>query len=140
MSTRTAGRRRAEDRSSHQARFASCPTNRLLDRIGDKWVALLLKELAEGPRRYSDLARTIAGASQKMLTQTLRHLERDGLVSRTITAAVPPRVDYALTPLGQSLLPVLRTVTQWAERHIEEIDTAHDAYDRRLPPDAGSPG
>jgi DNA-binding HxlR family transcriptional regulator len=129
MTTRTANQQQAEARISHQARFAGCPTNRLLDRIGDKWVALIFKELAEGPRRYGELARTIAGASQKMLTQTLRRLERDGLLSRTVTLAVPVRVDYALTPLGQSLLPVLQAVTRWAEQNIKQIDVAREAYD-----------
>lgn len=131
MTTQSAAQRHAEVRLSHRARSATCPTNRLLDRIGDKWVGLILKELAKGRCRYGELARTIAGASQKMLTQTLRNLERDGLVSRTVTPAVPVRVDYALTPLGRSLLPVIRAVTEWAEQHIEEVDAAHEAYDTR---------
>lgn len=101
----------------------------IVARMGEKWVALILKELAEGPRRYGELARTIAGASQKMLTQTLRRLERDGLLSRTVTPAVPVRVDYALTPLGQSLVPVLQAVTRWAEQNIEQIDVAREAHD-----------
>ncbi|MFD8969928.1 winged helix-turn-helix transcriptional regulator [Streptomyces sp. NPDC059568] len=129
MTTRTAAQRRAEARITFQARFADCPTNRLLDRIGEKWVALILKELAEGPRRYGELDRTIAGASQKMLTQTLRRLERDGLLARTVTPAVPVRVDYALTPLGQSLVPVMQAVTRWAEQNIEQIDVARESYD-----------
>ncbi|CAG6391961.1 helix-turn-helix transcriptional regulator [Streptomyces cocklensis] len=130
MTTRTAAQRHAEARISHQARFSDCPTNRLLDRIGEKWVALIFKELAEGgPRRYGELADAIAGASQKMLTQTLRRLERDGLLSRTVTPAVPVRVDYALTPLGQSLVPVLLAVTRWAEQNIEQIDVAREAHD-----------
>lgn len=134
MSTRTAAQRHAEAGAAHRSRFAGCPTNRLLDRIGDKWVALVLKELAGGPRRYGELARTIAGASQKMLTQTLRHLERDGFLTRTVTPAVPARVDYALTPLGESLLPVMRAVTEWAERHIADVDAAREAYDGRQAP------
>ncbi|MFC9860090.1 MULTISPECIES: winged helix-turn-helix transcriptional regulator [unclassified Streptomyces] len=129
MTTRSAGQRHAEARLSHRARFTSCPTNRVLDRMGEKWVALILKELAEGPRRYGELARAIAGASQKMLTQTLRRLERDGLLSRTVTPAVPVRVDYALTPLGQSLVPVMQAVTRWAEQNIEQIDVAREAHD-----------
>ncbi|MBC6456551.1 winged helix-turn-helix transcriptional regulator [Actinomadura sp. HBU206391] len=135
MTTRTAAQRRAESRISYQSRFTACPTNRLLDRIGDKWVAVLLNELAEGPRRYGELAAAIAGASQKMLTETLRHLERDGLVSRTVTPAVPVRVDYALTPLGQSLLPLMRAVTRWADEHAEDIDTANEAYDAARAPE-----
>ncbi|MFE4601508.1 winged helix-turn-helix transcriptional regulator [Kitasatospora indigofera] len=131
MTARTAAEARAEARDAYQAGFAACPTNRLLDRMGDKWVGLVLKELAEGPRRYGELARSIPGASQKMLTQTLRHLERDGLLARTITPAVPVRVDYELTPLGQSLLPVLNAVTRWAERNIGQVDRARQAYDAR---------
>ncbi|MEV0037855.1 helix-turn-helix domain-containing protein [Streptomyces sp. NPDC050804] len=129
MTTRTAAQRHAEARVSHRARFADCPTNRLLDRIGEKWVALILKELAGGPRRYGELARTIAGASQKMLTQTLRRLERDGLLTRTVTPAVPVRVDYALTPLGQSLMPVMEAMTRWAEQNMNQIDAAREEYD-----------
>lgn len=131
MTTRTAAQRHAEARVSHQADVAACPTNRVLDRMGDKWVGVILRELMEGPRRYGDLARTIAGASQKMLTQTLRGLERDGLLSRTITLATPVRVDYALTPLGQSLIPVMQTVTRWAEQNIDRIDVARATYDAR---------
>ncbi|MDG9675900.1 helix-turn-helix domain-containing protein [Micromonospora sp. DH14] len=124
MATHTAAYRREQARAAYLARLANCPTHRLLDRIGDKWVSLVLKELADGPRRYGDLARAIAGVTQKMLTQTLRLLERDGLVSRVVTASVPTRVDYRLTPLGESLLPVMHVVTQWAEEHIDEIDAA----------------
>jgi DNA-binding HxlR family transcriptional regulator len=131
MTTLTAAERRAEARSAHQARVADCPTNRLLERMGEKWVALIFKELADGPRRYGELAHAIAGASQKMLTETLRRLERDGLVSRTVTPAVPARVDYALTPLGESLLPVMQAVTRWAEQNIEQLDAARVAHDAR---------
>ncbi|MEJ3744596.1 helix-turn-helix domain-containing protein [Actinomycetes bacterium KLBMP 9797] len=110
--------------------MAGCPTHRVLNRLGDRWVSLILKELAGGPRRRGELGRTIAGATQKMLTQTLRVLERDGLVARTVTPSVPPRVEYRLTPLGDSLLPVLAVVTAWAERHIGDIDAARAVYDR----------
>lgn len=131
MTTRTAAQRHAESRLSYQARFTACPANRLIERLGDKWVAVLLNELADGPRRYGDLARAIAGASQKMLTETLRNLERDGLISRTVTPAVPVRVDYALTDLGRSLLPVMAVMKQWAERNIDRIDNAREEYDAR---------
>src|SRR5687767_13276792 len=90
---------------TYDAYSAECPARDLLDRISDKWVSLVLNALAGGPRRYSELSRTIAGVSEKMLTQTLRTLERDGLVSRRMALSVPVRVDYALTPLGESLLP-----------------------------------
>jgi DNA-binding HxlR family transcriptional regulator len=129
MTTRTAAERRQEARSAYDAYLATCPARRLLDRISDKWVSLVLNALAGGPRRYSDLSRTIAGVSQKMLTQTLRGLERDGLVSRTVTPSVPVRVDYALTPLGVSLLPVMRAIKDWAESHIDEVTAAREAYD-----------
>ncbi|GGZ28052.1 transcriptional regulator [Streptomyces inusitatus] len=129
MTTRTAAERRAEARTAHRARFADCPTNRLLDRLGDKWVALVLKELSDGPRRHGELNRAIAGASQKMLTETLRRLERDGLLNRTVTAAVPVRVTYDLTPLGRGLLPVLAAVTRWAEENSGRIDAARREYD-----------
>ncbi|HEX6446621.1 MAG TPA: helix-turn-helix domain-containing protein [Streptosporangiales bacterium] len=131
MATRTAEQRRADARVAYDAYLAECPARKLLDRISDKWVSLLLNALAAGPRRYSDLSRTVAGASEKMLTQTLRSLERDGLVSRTVTPAVPVRVDYALTPLGVSLLPVMRAIIDWAETHIEQVVAARDSYDGR---------
>lgn len=99
--------------------------------ISDKWVSLLLNALADGPRRYSDLSRIVAGVSRKMLTQTLRTTERDGLVTRTVTALVPVRVDYGLTPLGASLQPVLRAIKDWAETHIEQVVAARDDYDSR---------
>jgi DNA-binding HxlR family transcriptional regulator len=114
--------------AAYQARLAQCPTHRLLDRLGNKWVSLVVKELASGPRRHGDLARAIAGVTQKMLTETLRGLERDGLVSRSVTTSVPARVDYRLTPLGDSLLPVMQVVTRWAEEHIDEIDAARRSY------------
>jgi len=101
----------------------------VLDALSDKWVTLVLTALAGGPCRYSDLARTIAGISQKMLTQTLRTLERDGLVTRTITPSVPVRVDYELTALGQTILPVVAAIKRWSETHIQEIHAARVAYD-----------
>jgi DNA-binding HxlR family transcriptional regulator len=131
MTTRTAERRRQEARIAYDAYLAMCPARQLLDRISDKWVSLVINALADGPMRYSDLSRTIAGISQKMLTQTMRTLERDGLVSRTVTPSVPVRVDYALTALGVSLLPVMQAIKDWAEAHIEQVNTARDSYDKR---------
>jgi DNA-binding HxlR family transcriptional regulator len=90
----------------HRAAVAACPTQEVLGRLGDKWVPLVLTALRDG-RRHGELARTVAGARQKVLTQTLRGLERDGLVARTVTPGVPVRVDYALTPLGRGLLDVV---------------------------------
>ncbi|MCP2169213.1 winged helix-turn-helix transcriptional regulator [Goodfellowiella coeruleoviolacea] len=131
MVTRTAAQLREAAREEYDAFMATCPARQLLDRISDKWVSLVLTALADGPRRYSDLARKIAGVSQKMLTQTLRVLERDGLVSRAVTASVPVRVDYALTPLGRSLLPLMGAIKAWAEEHIEEVVAARASYDQR---------
>ena len=121
MPTRSAAQQRAEAREAYNAYLAECPARQLLDTISSKWVSLVLTALTDGPRRYSDLSRIIAGVSQKMLTQTLRILERDGMVSRTITPAVPVRVEYELTPLGRSLLPVMRAVKEWAEVHMDDV-------------------
>jgi DNA-binding HxlR family transcriptional regulator len=129
MATRTAAQRRAEARVQYDAFIAACPTRKLLDRLSDKWVCLVLSALAGGALRYGDLSRIIAGVSQKMLTQTLRTLERDGLVSRTVTPSVPVRVDYELTPLGSGLLPVMRSIKAWAEANIEHVEAARAVYD-----------
>jgi DNA-binding HxlR family transcriptional regulator len=129
MATRTASERRAEAARRYDAYLASCSTRQLLDRISDKWVTLVLSALADGPQRYSDLSRRIAGVSQKMLTQTLRSLERDGLVSRTVTPSVPVRVDYALTPLGRTLMPLVAHIKEWAECHMDEVAAARAEYD-----------
>jgi DNA-binding HxlR family transcriptional regulator len=126
MPTRSAALQRAEAREAYNAYLAECPARQLLDTISSKWVSLVLTALTDGPRRYSDLSRIIAGVSQKMLTQTLRTLERDGMVSRTITPAVPVRVEYELTPLGHSLLPVMRAVKEWAEVHMDDVLAARD--------------
>ncbi|HYN95647.1 MAG TPA: helix-turn-helix domain-containing protein [Pilimelia sp.] len=132
MVTMPATERREQERQRYNANLAGCPGHELLATLSDKWVTLVLSALADGPRRYRDLSRTIAGASQKMLTQTLRKLERDGLLTRTVTPSVPVRVDYELTPLGDSLLPIQRAIKGWAESHIEQVHAARAAYDRRL--------
>lgn len=120
------------ERPPFNAFMASCPSRRLLDTLSDKWVSLAIVALGlGGPLRYSELSKRIAGVSQKMLTQSLRSMERDGLVTRTITPTVPVRVDYELTPLGESLLPVMRHLKEWAEEHMPEVDEARTAYDRR---------
>ncbi|MFG2819648.1 winged helix-turn-helix transcriptional regulator [Kitasatospora sp. NPDC048365] len=129
MSTRTAAQRRAEASTAYDAYLAECPARQLLDRIADKWVSLAVNALADGPQRYSDLQRKLASVSQKMLTQTLRHLERDGLVTRTVIPAVPVRVEYELTALGRSLLPVMCAIKGWAEDHMDEVHAARTAYD-----------
>ncbi len=112
---------------------AACPSRQLLDRIGDKWTVLVIGTLAAGPRRYGEIARAVQGVSQKMLTQTLRQLERDGLVTRTVHAVVPVRVDYELTELGRDLIGPLGVLHRWARDHIEEIVAARAAYDAREP-------
>ncbi|MER7003165.1 helix-turn-helix domain-containing protein [Dactylosporangium sp. NPDC000555] len=132
MATSSTNERQAGARSAYLTSMAACPTHRVLDRMGERWVSLILKELAHGPRRHGELARAVAGASQKMLTQTLRGLQRDGLVSRSATASVPPRVEYRLTQLGESLIPVMAAVTAWAQRHIGDIDDARVAYDSAI--------
>jgi DNA-binding HxlR family transcriptional regulator len=131
MATLTAAQRREAARAEYDAFLAVCPSRQVLVRISDKWVTLILCALADGPLRYRDLCRVIAGVSQKMLTQTLRTLERDGLVTRTVTPAVPVNVSYALAPLGESLMQVVRAIKAWAESNIEEITANRTAYDTR---------
>ncbi|MFC9695091.1 winged helix-turn-helix transcriptional regulator [Kribbella sp. NPDC056951] len=129
MATRTAAQRREDAAREYDVFMAGCPARNLLDRIGSKWVSLILFGLADGPQRYSDLSRRIAGVSQKMLTQTLRTLERDGMITRAVTPAVPVRVDYELTPLGRSLLPLVGAIREWAEANMPEVEAARDRYD-----------
>lgn len=109
----------------------NCPSRQVLDRIGDAWSVLIVGVLADGAQRYTELAQRIPSVSPKMLTQTLRGLERDGLVTRTVHAVVPPRVDYALTSLGRSLLGPVDALQQWAETHITDVIEARAAYDAR---------
>ncbi|MFL6726664.1 MAG: winged helix-turn-helix transcriptional regulator [Sphingomicrobium sp.] len=101
----------------------------LLSRIGDKWTVLVVTTLGEGPRRFNELRREIPSVSQRMLTLTLRNLERDGLVSRAVTPSIPPRVDYALTELGCSLLKPLNALAEWAVANIETIHAAQSRFD-----------
>lgn len=100
---------------------AQCPSRLVLDRIADKWTALIIQVLAQGTRRYATLQREIGGISQKMLTQTLRSLERDGLVQRTVHPVVPPKVEYALTRLGRTLIEPLQGLCRWSEKHLPEL-------------------
>jgi DNA-binding HxlR family transcriptional regulator len=131
MATTTAAHRREQAKRDYDAFLERCPTRELLSRLTDKWVALVIPALAGGPQRHSELAHRIAGVSQKMLTQTLRSLERDGLLTRTVTPSVPVRTDYELTPLGHSLLDTLRRLKEWAEEHMPEVDDARASYDAR---------
>ncbi|WP_296175404.1 helix-turn-helix domain-containing protein [uncultured Brevundimonas sp.] len=108
---------------------ANCPTRLLLDRIADKWTVLLLTTLAGGPMRFNALKRRIEGVSQKMLSQTLRQMERDGLATRSVEATVPVSVTYAITPLGQTLVQALQPVIDWAETRMPEVALAQADYD-----------
>ena len=108
---------------------ADCPTRRILDRIGDRWTVLVVGVLSEGDARFSQLARRIEGVSQKMLTQTLRGLERDGLVRRTVYPEVPVRVQYALTDAGRTLCEPLRALQEWSIAHLDDVTAAQRAQD-----------
>jgi DNA-binding HxlR family transcriptional regulator len=108
---------------------ADCPTRRILDRIGDRWTVLIIGVLGDGDARFSELRRRIAGISQKMLTQTLRGLERDGLVRRTVYPEVPVRVEYALTDAGRTLLEPLSALQNWAVEHLGDVSASQHAYD-----------
>ncbi|MFF7239905.1 winged helix-turn-helix transcriptional regulator [Streptomyces collinus] len=138
MATMTAAQRREQARSDYDAFLRDCPTNQLLGRLSDKWVGLVVAALDPGPMRYSDIGRRIAGVSPKMLTQTLRALERDGIVSRTVTPSVPVRVDYELTPLGRSLAGLLTAVKNWAETHFDDVRAARERYDEEPAENAGN--
>ena len=147
MPTMTAAQKRAQAKLEYDAFLATCPSRQLLDRISDKWVALVLAALgSDGPHpgeidcdeqprsmRYSELSRRLAGVSQKMLTQTLRSLERDGLLTRTVTPTVPVTVTYELTDLGLSLHEVMRGIKVWAEAHVDEVVANREQYDTRVP-------
>lgn len=134
MPTITAAQRRARAKVEYDAFLANCPSRQLLDCISDKWVALILAALGtEEPHsmRYSELSRQLAGVSQKMLTQTLRSLERDGLVRRNVAPTVPVTVRYELTNLGLSLYQLMCGVKEWAEAHMHEVLANRDDYDTR---------
>jgi DNA-binding HxlR family transcriptional regulator len=132
MATTTAAQDRAQAKADYDSFLAACPSRQLLDRISDKWVALILCALGQaGASRYSQLHRRLAGVSQKMLTQTLRALERDGLVTRTVTPTVPVTVSYQLTDLGRSLHQTIRGLKSWAEQHMDDVRASREEYDAR---------
>lgn len=108
-----------------------CPTRQVLDRIADKWSVLIVRKLSDGTMRFAQLRRAIDGISQKVLTNTLRGLERDGIVERRIYASVPPRVEYSLTPLGRSLCSLVEGICGWAEEHIGRVQQARETYDQK---------
>ncbi|RYF34464.1 MAG: transcriptional regulator [Cytophagaceae bacterium] len=109
-----------------------CPVRSILDRVGDKWTALVISNLAEGPLRFTELKRRIERISQRMLTETLRGLERDGMVTRTVYPTIPPKVEYTLTPLGETLLAPVQALVRWALDNRAQVSTARQCYDRRL--------
>jgi DNA-binding HxlR family transcriptional regulator len=114
---------------------AKCRIREILGRIGDKWSLFVIFRLGDGPQRFTTLKRAVDGISQRMLTVTLRGLERDGIVSRTMYPVMPPRVDYALTPLGHTLLDAVGALMAWVDEHLPEVDAARDAYDARATDD-----
>ena len=152
MATTTAAQKRAQEKAKYDAFFATCPSRTLLERISNKWVVLILAALgsdgpyrpgpkdADGPSssaqprsmRYSELSRRLVGVSQKMLTQTLRALERDGLLTRTATATVPVTVSYELTDLGRSMYQLMRGLKVWAETHMDDVLAHRETYDARV--------
>jgi DNA-binding HxlR family transcriptional regulator len=114
--------------------LTGCRVREILERVGDKWSLFVISCLGDGPMRFTALKRSVDGISQRMLTVTLRGLERDGIVSRTMYPVVPPRVEYALTPLGQTLLDATGALMTWADAHLDEVDAARAAYDARSRP------
>ncbi|PWI06244.1 transcriptional regulator [Streptomyces sp. NWU339] len=141
--TTTKADKKARAKAEYNAFLAVCPSRQLLDRISDKWVVLILCALggsapersgaSHAPKamRYSELARLLAGVSQKMLTQTLRALERDGLLTRTVTPTVPVTVTYELTDLGLSLHHLTRGLRQWAQTHMAQVLANREEHDAR---------
>ena len=109
-----------------------CPSRRLLDRIGDRWTVLIVGALGDGTLRFSDLQRRVQGISQKMLTQTLRAMERDGLVDRTVIAEVPVKVEYRLTTAGHTLIGPLKALENWSIEHFTEVASSRVDYEARV--------
>jgi DNA-binding HxlR family transcriptional regulator len=114
--------------SAHSVLMARCYSREVLDLIADKWTALIFALLEKQPTRFNELERAIEGISHKMLTQTLRNLERRGIVERKITPTLPPAVEYSLSPLGTTLVPLMAALRQWAEEHMEEVEQALQVY------------
>lgn len=112
----------------------TCPSRTSLAKIANKWTAMIVIALSEGPMRFGAVREAVDGISGKVLTETLRDLERDGILSRTMYNEMPPRVEYELTPLGQTLRQPLAALGQWAEKHIEDVLKARDDYDQRTGP------
>lgn len=110
----------------------NCPTRQVLDRLADKWALLIIDRVKQEPVRFNHLRRDIKGISQKVLSQTLKKLERDGLISRTVNTGAPVTVEYALTPLGATLKETVAAIAHWAERHMGSVLEAQKAYDSVL--------
>jgi len=110
-----------------------CPSRAVLARVGQKWTVLAMAALQSEPRHFGDLRRRLEGVSQKMLTQTLRAMERDGIVQRELHDGRPPRVEYTLSPLGRSLLPIVLRLKLWAEESLPIIETNNRSFDQKLP-------
>lgn len=128
--TLTADQTRQRTQHQYNAALELCPARQLLEALSSKWVTLVVLALEEGPQRHSELRRRIPGASQKMLTSTLRSLERDGLIHREITPSVPVRTDYELTLLGRSLLPIIFGMKEWAEDNMDAVADSRQHHDR----------
>jgi DNA-binding HxlR family transcriptional regulator len=116
-----------------------CPVREVLDRVAGKWSVMIIVAAAHGPIRFTELERSIEGISRRMLTLTLRNLERDGLVTRAVHPTVPPKVEYELTPVARELHASLIGLTDWAERHRVTIAEARAAYDAEHRPELGAP-
>lgn len=129
--TLTAEQQRQEAGAAYNAELEGCPARQLLEAISSKWVTLVMLALGEGSLRHSELRQRIPAASQKMLTSTLRSLERDGLLERSVTASVPVRTDYELTVLGHSLLCVVHEMKEWAEHNMDDVAEARMRHDRQ---------
>jgi len=137
MATMTAAEKKASAKAQYNAFLAVCPSQQLLARVSGKWVTLVLSALGSGPdcdgeprpMRYSEIGRVLAGVSPKMLSQTLRSLERDGLIARTAAATVPVTVTYELTDLGLSLHQTVRQLKLWSETHRDEVAVHQDQFD-----------
>jgi DNA-binding HxlR family transcriptional regulator len=113
----------------------TCRAREVLQRVGDKWSMLVIDLLGQGTMRFTELHRAVDGITARMLTVTVRGLERDGIVTRTIHPVIPPRVEYALTPMGRTLLDTIGQLVSWADSHLPEIEAARVAYDARHRPD-----
>ena len=118
----------------------NCPSRKVLEIIANKWAMMIVRVLSRDTHRFGQLQRSIKGVTQKMLMQTLRQLERDGIVKRTSYPVVPPVVEYALTPLGQTLIEPINAITIWAEQHVQEVEVARSTYNETAPGEAAHLG